>query len=130
VALANLAVFRRERTLARLRPKITTLAGLLRPLVKSAHVGEIRQRGFMVGIELVQDRTTKTPYPLERRIGHRVAMEARRRGLIIRPLGNVIVLMPPLTVTRLELARIVAVVRESIQAVTDGSKNSKVKSKK
>lgn len=119
VALANLAVFRTERTLARLRLKIAVLARLLRPLGTLAHVGEIRQRGFMVGIELVQDRTVKSPYPLEQRIGHRVAMEARGRGLILRPLGNVIVLMPPLTVTVRELARMVAIVRKSIYTVTE-----------
>ncbi len=120
VALANLAVFRRERTLARLQPKIKALARLLRPLGELAHVGEIRQRGFMVGIELVRDRATKSPYPLERRMGHRVAMEARRRGLILRPLGNVMVLMPPLTVTTRELTQMVAIVDESIRAVTGG----------
>lgn len=118
VALANLAVFRRERTLARLQPKIKALTSLLRPLEELAHVGEIRQRGFMVGVELVQERQSRSPYPLERRMGHRVAMEARRRGLIIRPLGNVIVLMPPLTVTTRELTQMVAIVRESIHAVT------------
>jgi len=118
VALANLAVFRSERTLDRLRPKIKALARLLRPLGELAHVGDIRQRGFMVGIELVRDRESKSPYPLERRMGHRVAMESRRRGLIIRPLGNVVVLMPPLTVTPRELARMVAIIRESIRTVT------------
>ena len=118
VALANLDVFRRERTLARLQPKIRALTRLLRPLGNLAHVGETRQRGFMVGIELVQDRRVKAPYPLERRMGHRVAMEARRRGLILRPLGNVIVLMPPLTVTTRELTQMVAIVRESIGTVT------------
>ena len=119
VALANLAVFRRERTLARLQPKIRALARLLRPLGGQAHVGDIRQRGFMVGIELVQDRHAKAPYPLERRMGHRVAMEARRRGLVLRPLGNVVVLMPPLTVTLRELTAMVAIVREAIGTVTD-----------
>ncbi len=118
VALASLEVFRRERTLARLQPKITALARLLRPLKDLAHVGDIRQRGFMVGIELVRDRESKAPYRLERRMGHRVAMDARRRGLILRPLGNVIVLMPPLSVSLRELTRMVAIVRESIRAVT------------
>jgi len=118
VALANLAVFRKERTLAQMQPKIKALARLLRPLGELAHVGDIRQRGFMVGIELVRNRSTTAPYPLEQRIGHRVAMEARQRGLFLRPLGNVIVLMPPLTVTMRELTRIVAIVRESICTVT------------
>ena len=119
VALANLEVFRKERTLARLQPKITALARLLRPLGDLEHVGEIRQRGFMVGIELVQDRHTKSPYPLERRIGHRVAMAARRRGLFLRPLGTVIVLMPPLSTTERELARMVCIARDAIRTITE-----------
>ena len=121
VALANLDVFRRERTLIRLRPKIRALARLLRPLSELAHVGEVRQRGFMVGIELVKDRVTKAPYPLERRMGHRVALFARRHGLLIRPLGNVVVLMPPLTTRLADLTRIVAIIRHAIGAVTEGS---------
>ncbi|MBI5777048.1 MAG: aminotransferase class III-fold pyridoxal phosphate-dependent enzyme, partial [Nitrospirae bacterium] len=122
VALANLDVFRTERTLARLQPKIAALTRLLRSLKDLPHVGEIRQKGFMAGIELVRNRSAKTPYPLEQRIGQRVVLEARRHGLFLRPLGNVIVLMPPLSVTMSELTRIVAIARESIHTVTDGSK--------
>ncbi|MEW6246091.1 MAG: adenosylmethionine--8-amino-7-oxononanoate transaminase [Nitrospirota bacterium] len=116
-ALANLEVFREERTLAHLRSKIAALKRLLRPLAKLPHVGDIRQRGFMVGIELVKDRATREPYPLEMRIGHRVAMEARRRGLLIRPLGNVVVLMPPLSTPRAALVRMVSIIGASIRAV-------------
>lgn len=118
VALANLAVFRAERTLTRMRSRIATLARLLRPLFRLPHVGDVRQRGYMVGIELVVDRTTREPYPLTERIGHGVAMAARRRGLLIRPLGGVVVLMPPLSTPIKELARMVATVRDSIQDVT------------
>src|SRR5207247_5416230 len=96
-----LTVFRRERTLTRMEARISALSRLLRPLSKLAHVGDIRQRGYMVGIELVKDRATRIPYPLAHRIGHRVAMEARRRGLVIRPLGHVMVLMPDRKSTRL-----------------------------
>lgn len=120
VALANLAVFRRERTLTRLRGRIAALRRLLRPLGALRHVGDIRQRGFMVGIELVKDQASKRPYPLEARLGHHVAMEARRRGLLLRPLGNVIVLMPPLTASLAELTRMVTIVRQAILAVTEG----------
>jgi adenosylmethionine-8-amino-7-oxononanoate aminotransferase len=120
VALANLEVFRRERTLARLRPKIAALRRLLRSLDRLPHVGDVRQRGFMVGIELVVDRASRAPYPLEERMGHRVAMEARRSGLLIRPLGNVIVLMPPLSTNLKDLVRMVSIVERSIVAVTDG----------
>lgn len=118
VALANLEVFRAERTLARMRPRIAALSRFLRPLSRLPHVGDVRQRGYIVGIELVVDRTTGEPYPLTERIGHRVAMEARRRGLLIRPLGNVVVLMPPLITPLQDLARMVATVQNSIQAVT------------
>jgi adenosylmethionine-8-amino-7-oxononanoate aminotransferase len=121
VALANLKVFRRERTLLRLRSRIAALRRLLRPLAGLSHAGDIRQCGYMVGIELVEDVRTKTPYPLTDRIGHRVALEARRRGLLIRPLGNVMVLMPPLCTTSRQLARMVTILHQSIRAITEPS---------
>ncbi|MEC4889161.1 MAG: adenosylmethionine--8-amino-7-oxononanoate transaminase [Nitrospira sp.] len=119
VALANLEVFRKEHTLAALRPKIAALTRFLRPLAQLEQVGDIRQRGFMVGIEMVQNRATRTAYPLAARIGHRVTMEARRRGLILRPIGNVLVLMPPLAVTLKELQRMVSIIRQSIVSTHD-----------
>lgn len=121
VALANLEVFRKEKTLVRLRPKIKFLAKLLKPLHKHPHVGDVRQAGFMVGIELVQDRLNKTPYPLESRIGHRVAMEARQRGLLLRPLGHIIVLMPPLSTDSKTLSKMVDILARSISSATSGA---------
>lgn len=117
-ALANLDVFKKEKTLARLQPKINALSRLLTSLAEFPHVGEIRQRGFMAGIELVQDRSTKFPYPLESRIGHRVAQEARARGLLLRPLGHIIVLLPPLSTDVPTLTRMVSILRQSIATVT------------
>jgi adenosylmethionine---8-amino-7-oxononanoate aminotransferase len=117
VALANLAVFRHERVLRSLGPKIALLQTLLAPLADLPCVGDIRQRGLMAGIELVRDRRTKDPYPLSDRIGHRAAREARARGLLIRPLGNVLVLLPPLSVSRDELARMVEILRDSIDTL-------------
>lgn len=128
VALASLQVFKRARTLARVRAGTATLRRLLRPLAHLAHVGEIRQCGYMVGLELVQDRASRKPYPLTERVGHRVAMDARRRGLLIRPLGNVVVLMPPLSCTTRQLARIVTTVRESIRAVTEPLADRRIRS--
>lgn len=119
VALANLEVFRKERTLSRLQAKIRLLRRLLLPLARLAHVGDVRQRGLMVGIELVKDRATKEPYPLDKRTGHWVAMEARRLGLLLRPLGNVLVLMPPLSVSPKDLASMVARVQAAIRTVTE-----------
>jgi adenosylmethionine-8-amino-7-oxononanoate aminotransferase len=74
---------------------------------------------MMVGIELVVDKTTKEEYPYEDRIGIRVIQEARRRGLILRPLGNVIVLMPPLDISLDELSEILSITYHSIKAVTE-----------
>jgi adenosylmethionine-8-amino-7-oxononanoate aminotransferase len=68
----------------------------------------------MVGIELVRNKMTKEPYPVEARIGHRVAAEAQKRGLLIRPLGNIILLLPPLSITKHELARMVEILYEAI----------------
>ncbi len=118
VALANLEVFKKDKTLARLQPKIKTMARLLQPLWQLPHVGDIRQRGFMAAIELVEDRTTRNPYPLEARMGHRVAMDARRRGLLLRPIGNVMILMPPLSTSIQELRRMVEILRASIETAT------------
>ncbi len=118
VALANLEIFRRERTLARLQPKIRMMARLLRPLRGMEAVGDVRQIGFMAGIELVQDQATKTPYPLESRIGHRIAQEARRQGLLLRPLGHILVLMPPLSTPAKALSAMIGALERSIRAVT------------
>ena len=118
VALANLEVFRQERTLKNLQPKIKALRRFLKPLAEHPHVGEIRQCGFMVGIELVKDQATREAYLLEERIGHRVALEARRRGLLLRPIGNVIILIPPLITTILDLKLMMQILEGSIMNTT------------
>ena len=118
VALANLDVFEKERTIARLQPKIAALRRWLKPLLDHPHVGEIRQIGLIAGVELVRNRTTKAPYPLAERVGMRVADEAKRLDLLIRPLGNVIVLMPPLSTTMKELRTMVGIVTKAVRAVT------------
>jgi len=118
VALANLDVFEKEKTLDRLQPKIASFRRLLEPLREHPHVGDIRQIGLMAGIELVKSRATKAPYPLTERVGMRVADEARTLGLLIRPLGNIIVLMPPLSTTLQELRKMVGLATKAIKAVT------------
>jgi len=72
----------------------------------------------MAAIELVEDRATRNPYSLEARMGHRVAMDARRRGLLLRPIGNVMILMPPLSTSIPELRRMVEILRASIETAT------------
>ncbi|MEK6785124.1 MAG: adenosylmethionine--8-amino-7-oxononanoate transaminase [Nitrospirota bacterium] len=117
VALANLQVFRQEKTLSRLSAKIKMLTQWLKPIADIPHVGDIRQRGFMVGIELVQDKTTKTPYPLSAKAGHHVAAIARSKGLILRPIGNVLVLIPPLSTTTEELKKMLEIIKKSIETL-------------
>jgi len=117
-ALTNLEIFEKEKTLQKLQAKISCLKGTLEPFTLLPHVGEVRQKGFMVGIELVKDKKTKEPYPLEEKIGIRVTNEARKRGVVIRPLGNVIVLMPPLSISFKELNTLIEVVYKSILEVT------------
>jgi adenosylmethionine-8-amino-7-oxononanoate aminotransferase len=119
VALTNLEVFKKDKTLARLQPKIKTLARLLQPLWQLPHVGDIRQRGFMAAIELVEDKKTRKPYPLKARIGHRVCVIARQRGLLLRPLGNIIVLILPLSTTLKELRHMLDTVRYAIARTHD-----------
>src|SRR3954466_13005532 len=113
-ALATLRLFEQERTLELLQEKIALLGSLLEPVAAMPGVAEIRRRGFMVGIEL-------DGFPVEARAGHQVTLAARRRGAIIRPLGDVVVLMPPLAITTRELRRLVAIVGDSIAEVVSRS---------
>jgi len=117
VALANLDVFEREEVVKRTGERACQLAGLLAELpTRIPHVGDVRQWGLMVGIELVRDGATRAAFDPALKLGQRVVKAARRRGVILRPLGNVIVLMPPLSITAEELAQLVQVTLESIQA--------------
>ena len=110
-ALATLDLFEQERTLERLRPKIDLLGELLEPIAAHPAVAEVRRRGLMTGIELAD-------HPVELRMGHRVTLEARSRGAIVRPLGDVVVLMPPLAIAEPELRRLVSITAEAIDSAT------------
>jgi adenosylmethionine---8-amino-7-oxononanoate aminotransferase len=111
-ALATLDVFEQERTLERLQGKIALLRGLLAEHVRPLPcVAEVRQRGFMVGIEL-------GGFPLEARTGHQVTLAARARGAIVRPLGDTVVLMPPLSIEDAELRRLVEITAAAIAEAT------------
>ena len=101
-----------------LQPKIECLRNSLKPLESLPHVGDIRQCGLIVAIELAQDKATKTPYPWEERVGVKVCLEARRHGLLLRPLGHIMIIMPPLMIKPREIETIVDVVHKSIQVVT------------
>ncbi len=112
--LANLEAFEAEHTLLRLQPKIRLLHDLLAGVAEMDEVSQVRGRGMMVGIDLGEHDPAL-------RLGHRVTLEARRRGAIIRPLGDVVVLMPPLAISKVDLARLVAITRESIRAAQESA---------
>ncbi len=119
VALANLRLFEKNRVLEKLQPKIQWLRKRLQDFYRLASVGDVRQVGFMAGIELVSDRGTRTPYPVERKIGMRVIQRARKKGVILRPLGPVIVLMPPLAIRMPELKKLLDVTYQCIEEETE-----------
>ena len=117
-ALASLEIFEKDHTLDELKGKIFFLEEKLKPFLDLSHVGDIRQKGFMVGIELVKNKDSRESYPLEEKVGSKVILEARKMGLIIRPLGDVIVIMPPLNISYEHLERLIEIVFHSIEKVT------------
>ena len=119
VALATLDVFEEERTFEQLPAKIARLGEHLERIGRLAHVGHVRQCGLIAGIELVCDRSTKEPYPWEEKRGIGVCDHARREGVLLRPLGNVIVILPPLAISLDELDKICGAVERGIAAATE-----------
>lgn len=117
-AIANLEVFKKQHVLKKTQPKIKHLSKGLQLFYNLSSVGDIRQRGMMVGIELVKDKKSLEGFPWEDKVGVRVCREARESGVILRPLGNVIVLMPPLSITKKEIDKLLEVTYQAIQKVT------------
>lgn len=117
-ALASMDLFERDRVLEGLPAKIEAFRQGLHHLSHHPHVGDVRQAGLMMGIELVADKRSKTPFPLEQRLGHRISLECRRHGVIIRPLGDVLVLMPPLSIRPEEIQLLLFAVTASIEKHT------------
>ncbi len=119
-ALGNLEVFRKYKTLEKLQEKIEFLEQELQEFRGLKHVGDVRNKGLMVGIELVDDKETKKPYPANMKMGWKVADLAMVDEVLIRPLGNVIVLMPPLGISIEDLKKLLRVGYESIKKATEG----------
>jgi adenosylmethionine-8-amino-7-oxononanoate aminotransferase len=118
VGLASLDLFREADVLGQLQPKIAQLQQCLADRIAPlSHVREVRQRGVMVGIELIKDRATGAPYREDETIGARVCQAVRSRGVILRPLGPVVVMMPPLSITSSQIDLLVDAARASILEV-------------
>jgi adenosylmethionine-8-amino-7-oxononanoate aminotransferase len=118
IGLASLDVFREEQVLERLPAKIARLSGRLEPLLDLPHVAAVRQCGLMAGIELVADKAADTPFPWEEKRGMRACLAARDHGALLRPLGDVVVIVPPLCITAEELDTLVAAAAAGIETVT------------
>jgi adenosylmethionine-8-amino-7-oxononanoate aminotransferase len=116
-ALASLDLFEKNHLVAAVHDKSQLLAGLLEPIAQLRHVGQVRQKGFMVGIELVADRRTRRSFDPRRRVGAAVCQRIRKHGVILRPLGDVVVIMPPLAMGLDDLNKIVQAATEEIARI-------------
>ena len=114
-AIASLDLFERNHLVESVATKAKSLASMLAELRDLPNVGDIRQKGFMVGIELVKDKKTREPFDPRLRVGARICERVRNHGVILRPLGDVVILMPPLAMGVEDLRTIVSAVRDSIQ---------------
>jgi len=117
-SLASLDLFDKDNTLGGMEEKSGLLRDGLESIARLPHVGDVRRKGYMVGIELVKDKATKVPYPLAEKRGIRATLEARKLGAIIRPLGPVVVLMPPLSISKAELGMLLRIVEKAIVKAT------------
>ncbi|MBS7531335.1 adenosylmethionine--8-amino-7-oxononanoate transaminase [Hazenella sp. IB182353] len=119
VALANFELYEQEDLISKVQERSLQLTDLLMPFQELSHVGEVRQLGLMVGIELVKDKQTKATYAYEEAIGATVCKRARELGLFTRPLDHVITFMPPLVVTQTELHDMTTILYQAIVDVTE-----------
>lgn len=124
-AMANLAIFEREEVVKKLPAKVALFKECLAKFIGHPNVAELRQIGLMAGIELTQDKARGLAYPLEAKMGFRICRAARRRGALLRPLGNVLVLMPPLAIEAEELRTLIDILWESLEEVTRESASTK-----
>lgn len=118
-AIACLDIFEKEEILKNLKGKVDILEEWLKGVLNLRHVGDVRNAGMMAGVELVRDKATKEPYAWEEKTGWKVADHARENGVFIRPLGNVIVIMPPLSISEPNLNRLLEIIKDSVIAATE-----------
>jgi adenosylmethionine-8-amino-7-oxononanoate transaminase/dethiobiotin synthase len=118
LALESLRLIKERDIVGQVNEKAEAIRPVLESFRQLGHVGDVRQRGLIIGVELVKDKATKEPYPWEDKIGARVCQEAKSRGLMARPLGDVIPLFPAPSAKTAEIMQMAAILRDSIIAVT------------
>ncbi len=121
VAMANIDLIEKSNLIEKLPPKIEILRESLDRMSELPIVGEVRKKGMLAGIELVAKRETKSPFPVEMRMGNRVCREAAQRGAWIRPLGDVVVLMPPLSIEENLLRELCQITLDSLKEASNWS---------
>lgn len=117
--IASLKIFKDDKVIDGLQEKIRVIHEKLEEISVLRHVGEARQRGMIVGIELMADKERYVPYDWAETMGAIVCMKAREHGLFIRPVGDVIVFMPPLCSTAEEIKIMLGIIETSIHEVTE-----------
>jgi len=117
-ALATLDIFAADDVVAANRALARVMAEAAAPLADHPHVGEVRQAGMILAVEMVRDRASRTPYPWQERRGLRVYRHALERGALLRPLGNVVYFMPPYVITPDQIRWLAAVAAEGIDIAT------------
>ncbi|HEY1687168.1 MAG TPA: adenosylmethionine--8-amino-7-oxononanoate transaminase [Tepidisphaeraceae bacterium] len=113
-ALASLDLFEKNDLVKKVQEKSQQLAAMLNELRDLPHVAEIRQKGFMVGIELIEDKKSNRAFDAKRRVGAHVCKQIRKHGVLLRPLGDVVIVMPPLAMQVHDLSRVVKAIHTEI----------------
>jgi len=118
--LATLEIFQQHNVISNNKQLAMTMAKAAARFKEHPHVAEVRQTGMILAIEMVKNKQTREPYPWQERRGLKVHQYALSKGVLLRPLGNVIYFMPPYVITEEELLVIAAVAWDGIQqAVKD-----------
>jgi adenosylmethionine---8-amino-7-oxononanoate aminotransferase len=117
-ALATLSIFREDDVIARNRELSAHIGARARELQDHPHVAEVRQTGMIAAVEMVRDKQSRAPYDWRERRGLKVYRHALERGVLLRPIGNVVYLMPPYVITPEEIDHVIAVAREGIELAT------------
>lgn len=117
-AIASIDLFKKDKTLSTGKKKSKLIKSELEKLRDLPHIGDVRGMGFMWGVEIVKDRKTKKTFPTKDRIGYKICLKSRESGLFIRPLGDVITFIPPLTITEREIVKYIKIIKKAINEVT------------
>lgn len=121
-AIANLEIFDEEKTISTIKASIRILDDQLKEFKGLKHVSDIRSKGLMAGIDLQEDPKKNIPYQLNERIGKKVCDMVRHEGVLIRPLGDTIVIMPPVSIKEKELKKLTKSIYKCIKIVTEDEK--------